>query len=455
MTATVATRKQIPDWVYDCVTDTTPFRKFWITKGLGSGGTYGLALWHLILCGINSRSEGSWCVAPTYSQVVDPLIPTFRQVLTDFFGKKEGRHFEFVHSPLPMLRLLDSQQIIYFKSGNHPEFMVAANLSHASITEVGLLKSGLAVQKTTARLRCPKAVQRQLFGEGTPEGLNWWADYANFDPGENTELNARRIIVETDDNPYLPEGYVENNLLINYAHDPIKLESYRYGRFVGFSKGTAYWNYVDRPPMVIDRVPPDPFLPILFGWDFNKSPLAWVAGQRIWRNRGQIRYPVYRALHESTGTSKGLNEAVGEFAARFPLSQFRSHPIEIHGDASGWAGSHKTPTSDYKQILQHMGDAGYTNVTLLAREKNPLVRTRLERTATLMHYGMVEICSHLTRLRKGYSHTALKDGTWEIQKPQGDTWTHYADAWDYTLFRTSTDLDLEGTNLKTYGLNLR
>lgn len=447
---------ELPDWVYDILQDETKFRKHWITKGLGSGGTYGGAIWHYVLCQLNHRSRASWAVAPTFTQVIDPLIPTFTQVLTEVFELQEGVDFKVVSSQFPRIDLVRTRQQIFFKSAAHPERLVGANISHALGTELGLWKNASAFQKVMSRIRCPNAERLQFLGEGSPEGMNWWADEANFDPGVDEDRNATRTVLETDDNPYLPDGYIENNLELVYAHDRIKLQSYRRGLFVPFTKGTAYWNYVDRYPMVSLDMVPDKSLPILWCWDFNRAPLAWVVMQQGYQEKFGIRYPKFRVLHESSGTSKGLLEASAEFMARFPSREWGDHRIEIYGDASGYSGSHKAPLCDYSQIENYMREGHYARVAVRASRDNPDVRPRLERTNALFAYDMVQIAAHCHRLRSGLTTTALKEGTWNIEKPQKDTWTHYPEAMDYGLFQMTIGLDLNAPAMaKKFGVNAR
>jgi len=456
MQAAEQVEREIPDWVHDLLQDENSFRKFWVTKGLGSGGTYGSAVWHYAMCMINSRSQGSWAVAPTFTQVLDPLIPTYIEVLRDVFGLVEGRDFKVTVSAFPRISFPRRDQIIYFKSASNPERLVGANISHASGTEIGLWKSRDVFNKVFNRIRCAKANRLQFLGEGSPEGMNWWADVANFPEGENLETNSRRIILETDDNPYLPDGYVRNNLELVYAHDPVKLESYRKGLFVSFTKGTAYWNYKDRYPVVNLGLTADPVIPLAWCWDFNRTPLAWVTCQKLQQNKGRFRFPKYRALHESSGESRGLLEACAEFIVRYPVTEWGTRRIEIYGDASGYAGSDRSELCDSAQIERYMRSAGYRNVVVLATRDNPDVRPRLERVNALLAYDMVEIAAHCNRLRSGLTRTALKEGTWEIEKPTKDTWTHYPDAFGYGLYIMSGGDDLElPAQFKTWGLNAR
>lgn len=439
---------EVPWWVSDTLQDGTDDRRFWITKGLGSGGTYGLAHWHYIQCLYNARSRFSWCIAPTYQQVADTLIPTFGEVLQSAFRLVEGVDYHLITSGRPRIEFPKRQQEIHFKSANRPDRMVGASVSHISGTEVGLWPR-MAYEKSSARLRCPKAVRRQYLGEGTPEGFNWWEKEANFEEGVNEERNARRIVLHTADNTHLKPGYVDQ-LRRTYEYDPAKLESYLYGKFVSFTKGTAYWEFFESRNVVLD-VKPSPYLPILLCFDFNKYPIAWVAMQRQPHEKRGVRYHRFVALAESCGKSRGLQEGCAEFMAAFPSSEWRDARIEVYGDPSGYAGSAVSTLCGYDQILSFLRSR-YSNVSLQAAKAAPRIQARLERTNALLAYEMYVVAAWCRNLIKSHKLTNLKEGLWEFEKPQGDDWTHWADASGYPLFQLTDEKDLENPNRKkVYG----
>jgi len=446
---------EIPWWVFDAIEDRTKDRRFYVTKGLGSGGTYGGCIWHVHKCLETPGVKFSWAVAPTYLQVVDTLIPTFCEVMQHIFGWAEGDDYAVVRSGRPVIYLLRTGQEIQFRSAQHADRLVGPTISHLLGTEPGLWPE-IAFEKSAARVRHRDAAC-QVFLEGTPEGLgDRWEQLANFSPGIDEERNAWRIVLHSADNPFVSASY-NRNLGITYAHDPAKLEAYTKGTFTSFTKGTAYWNYVDRHPLVTLGIRPDKALPLIWCWDFNRSPLAWIVMQRGFQTRAGMRMPCFRVLFESSGNSKGLLEAVGEFMARLPAAEWGQHRIEIYGDASGFFGSHKSPLCDYSQIESYMRQKSrYTNVSVLAQRANPEVRPRLERVNALFAYEMVQIEASCSRLRSGLCRTALKEGTWDIEKPTRDMWTHYPDAFGYGVYALTQDLDFEiPAELKVYGLSTR
>lgn len=430
----------IPDWVFDIGACDAPDRKFWITKGLGAGGTYGLAIWHIARCFRNAKSPFSWCLGPTYQQVADTLLPTFAQVLTDVFNMSEEVHYRIVPSGRPRIELLRTKQTIHFRSTNRPERLVGANISHASGTEPGLWPRE-AFEKTEARIRCPRAEIHQVLFEGTPEGLgNPYEEMANFPEGVDEGRNAQRIILHTEHNPVLKPGYV-TKLQRTYAYDPAKLEAYLYGRFTSFSRGSGYWEFRDSRNVRAD-LQAAKSAPLLFCWDFNRSPLAWCVMQRqVVANRWNTWHR-FSVVAESSGRSRGVLDGVAEFIAKFPPHTWGDVRIEVYGDPSGYAGSHMSPSCAYDLIQQAL-QRRYHEVVIAAARSAPSIKDRLERHNALLAFGRIVIDSRCVNTIKSHTQTNLKKGMWQIEKPQGEDWTHYADALGYPLYQLTKGENLE------------
>lgn len=440
----------LPWWLGQVLNDKTNDRRFWITKGLGAGGTYGLAIWHYLMCLINNRSRFSWSIAPTFQQVADTLLPTFAEVLSTQFGLVEGKDFEITASMRPRITFKNAtRQEIHFKSANHPGRLVGTSVSHISGTEVGLWKRE-AYEKSSSRLRCPKAEYTQYLGEGTPEGFNWWEKEANFTEGEDVARNARRIILHTADNTHLKSTYVDN-LTRTYEHDPGKLESYLYGRFVPFTKGTAYWEFAQSRCVVLD-VAASPQLPLILSFDFNKSP-AWVAVQHQPYEKNGRRFKRFTVLAEGDGKARGLLDACAQIKEKFPRETWGRVPVEVYGDPSGYFDSHKSPSCDFDVVYQNLR-SNFGNLTILADHEPPRIRNRLERHNALFAYGQLVISAWCQNVIRSHTQSALKDGAWKIVKPADDDWTHFADALGYYLFQVTKHEDLENPDRKKIlGLN--
>lgn len=446
----------IPWWVFDSLEDRTPDLVTWVTGGLGSGKSYGSALWHIQRCRENFKSPFSWVVAPTHAKVNSIVIPALVEVMSNHFHWVEGRDFT-VHSGAPaQVYLKRTGQTIYGHSANKWRLMVGENISHYTATEVGYYQSRDWLDKCEARARCPKAKIIQGMGEGTPEGTeNWYAEVADFTEGYHPEFPKilhKRIRLETADNPHLRSGY-EDKVRRSCAHDAGKLESYLYGRFVPFTKGTAYWEFFHSRNVVLD-VAASKQLPILLCWDFNKSPLAWVTIQRQpHETRSGYRFHRYVALSESSGKARGIMDACVEFMAQYPPSEWADVPVRVYGDPSGYFGSHLSASDAYDTIRQHLSRY-YRRVELLAARAAPSIQSRLERVNALLANEEFLVAAWLRNTIKSLTNTALKKGMWQIDKPKDDDVTHWGDALGYMLFQETKESDLgRHSPPKTYGTN--
>jgi hypothetical protein len=425
-----------PFWVWDLLRDKTNYRCHWITKGLGAGGTHGAVLWHLLTCRANKDSKFSWSIGPTFTQVENTLIPEFVKVLFDYFGLVEGQHFDVISSKRPRIvihvwKTPRGAQEIHFFSAEKAERFVGPSVSHASGTEVGLWRR-VAFEKTRARIRCAYAKIKQFLLEGTPEGFNWYEKEANFPEGILEARNYRRIILHTSDNPTLDPDYIDN-LRMAYEYDPGKLESYLFGLFVSFNRGTAYWEFFESRNVLKYIPTPQPASEILFCWDFNRSPLAWVAMQKFTTEKNGFRRQQYVCIAESSGKSRGLMDACAEFMARFPKERFFRTEIGIYGGHDGYTDRHNTPQCDFRQIQDYLKAGGFANSHIKADKAAPGIRPSLEKMAALMAYDMLAVSPECTRTINGFAKTSLIDGTWSFEKPAGEDWTHYADGPRYAL----------------------
>ncbi len=453
-------RVTIPWWVYEAISDVST-DTYTITGGLGSSKTTGCAIFFIDRWLTNRDSQFSWAVAPTHTKIEQILLPAIRFVLFEIWGLREGVHYRIYKGRFFKLVLKGYAHEIHFLSGDRPGLFVGSNIACLWVTEPGLMEREV-YEKGQTRLRCPKAVVRQAILEGTPEGTSgkggWWADLADI-PGvgydrRDEARNIRRFIVETTHNKHLkpsPEEYAQKKIRDVFAYDKNKILSYELGLFCSFSKGSAYWEWVESRNVIgVDEVRPSPFLPLALTFDFNVAPLAFVVCQEftVQKNYYSPRTKRYVALEESSGESRGLLDAIAEFGVMFPVSIWGNTAIEVYGDASGHARNIHAVGSDYTAIEQYLRALGYRNVSIVAAKSNPLVKHRLEKTAALMAYERFVVRANCRKLISSFVKTALKEGTYEIEKPQGETHTHFSDGCTYYLYQVAKDIDLANPNAR-------
>jgi hypothetical protein len=452
----------VPWWVDSAIEDRTPLRTFWVVGGLGAGKSHGGQAWDIARVLENGVSinepkpSKSWTVAPNY-RISDTLFDLTLHVAMESFGMRESTHF-LIKRAFP--RYLDFTPMglnhrMMFLTADRPEMFVSESITHWRWSEVAVSKPEV-LQKLHDRLRDKRAKVLQGLGDSTPEGVsNHFYDLAGFGGAESDvvdeERNYRKFRVETTDNAAnLADGYV-NALRARYAYSSDHLKAYELGLFTNLRSSGSAWSQFIESRNVVSPIEPNPNLPLLFCWDFNASPLAWVVAQRFWEQRNYYSPRVEKiiGLKESSGESRGLLDAVAEFSAKFPVHKFGNTPIEIYGDATGWAKSHKGNTaSDYMNIEDYLRALGYRRVEVYAMRSNPHVRQRLEKCAALMAYEMFAVTSECKRTISGFTKTMLKPGTWDIEKPQGEDWSHWPDAISYGLFKMFKDTDVVNPNAK-------
>jgi len=442
----------IPWWTHKILQDNTPFRKFHITKGLGAGGSWGAAIWHLYLTLEinNALNSTSWVIAPTYAQIEDPCITTIVEILEKIYNMHEGEDYKLNTSGRPKI-VFKNNVTISFRSAEKAQNLVGSNITHIWVTEPGLLKE-TAFGKLTGRMRSPKSNRLQWLLEGTPEGDTHWRKLADFPEGVDEKLNKVRFILHTADNKFIRPGYVEE-VLQAYGHDEAKKRSYTLGEFADFVKGTAYWEYSEARVRVF-KTYKDPKRTLNLAWDFNKSPLAWVCFQRFHHEKLYTRREVFEVHGVSNGEAKGLLDAVADFAVQYPVEIFGDTLIEIDGDVSGNHGSWKTDGSDYDNIIKYLKSIGYGKIVLKVPSDNPDVRPRLERVNALMAYDRIKVHTTCQNLHHSFSKTQLVPGTFILQKERNDMWSHWSDAFGYALWRITKSENLEKPRAKkVVGIN--
>lgn len=423
----------------------------WVTGGLGSGKTHATVTTFIERCFRNRKCPMSWAVAPTHAKAEDILIPTFTEVLDLHYRLSHGKDYKIRHSKPSTLTFNDTGHTIYFHSALRPELMVGTNISHFMISEAASIKDRTPYEKCMDRLRHPRAQVLQGIIDGVPEGNNdWFSAEANFE-GYNHEKKYRRFILWTEENKHLKPDYVER-LKRTYSYDPQKLESYLYGRFVPFTRGSAYWDFKHSQNVTLD-IAPDPYLPIYLCFDFNKTPIAWVALQRQpFTDRHGNRYFRYVVLAESNGKARGLQDACAEFIAKFPLSKFKDCKVEVYGDCNGYAGSVLAPNCGYDQILQSLRGR-YRSVTIEAARSDPGIQSRLERVNAFLVFEQLIVAAWCRNTIRSFEQTNLKDGMWKIDKPSGEDWSHWGDALGYYIHQATRFEDLEDLRkVKIYGI---
>lgn len=416
-------------WAADAIADQKA-NGFFVHAGLGAGKTFGIWQWLYSRQILNKRCKAPiyWFVMPTHGKVQDTAIPKW-YIFAETLGLREGEHFYLYESRPYRLILKNANQLIttYFHSGDRPNLMVGTEIAGLAEDEAGELKFEV-FERGVTRLRDKSADVLQYMIGGAPQGMTWFADYANF-TGYNAKRKVKSYEVWTDDNLHnLPSGYIENQLMPMIEHNPAKVASWRYGKFTNFFEGSAY---TDLNPYYFQPVEPHQSSPIILAWD-NNAPLAWVAMQER-RGDTQMNLAITR---ESRGTARLLVDACVDFITQFePSAGWKDTPIIIEGDAALHSPSVRTPGSGYEEIIKNLKQV-YSNVTLTASRYNPLQEIRVESVNRAFSYNRIIINPKCEKTIRSFQRAAWKkDGSRELAKPSGEDVNAYSDAAGYYIVK--------------------
>lgn len=409
-----------------------------LTAGLGSGKTHGGCQNHIFLNQLNKKAKYSFAIMPVYRLIENALIPTFRKVLQSF-GYVEDYHYKIVKSPYHKIVFANEQEI-HMLSATRSDLLVATEYSHGTISEVGSIKEDVYKLADT-RIRDTDSIYRWLFLEGVPQGLNWYADY--FDSytqsgwerycertAYNEDLKAFHIRLTTYDNQdFLPDDYIEKIFRL-YKGQHAYIDSWIYGFFRELVSGNVYTAY---NPNIhdLESVKVSPYKPIDITFDFNANPMSWVAIQENVFEEYDARVRRDVCIAEISDNITKLKEACIDFALQFNPDEFGDTKINVYGDMSGHAESHKVEGSDYDRIKKHLNDLGFKNVEVHALRSNPAEHKSIGALNDRFDEDSLLILSSLNKLKRSLVGTVYKEGTKKIYKPTGETITHMGDALKY------------------------
>jgi hypothetical protein len=431
-------------------------RDFAVTAGLGAGKTHGLCQWHYSLVTMNSKCKYSVFIEPIYRLIKTAAIPTYCKVLNQC-GLREGRHYDIVSSGTPAIRFKNKiGHEVLFISAERPDMLVAIEFSHGVMDEAGSCKPE-SFDKFQDRVRDSNSKRLQRFFGGVPTGLNHYSDKFDSDvlPGwsaitakQHRSANGKkeRYKLSTDENPFIPQSYIED-LRDRYSGNPNAMKSFFYGEFAPLFEGLAIPSY---NPGVhdIEDIMPDPHREIDLTFDFNNSPMSWVALSMIsFEDAEGMRKSRYVA-HDCARMGYGrLRDAVIEFAARFPVSTYGETEINIFGDRTGFAQSHKVELTDFQQIKTILHSLGYKNINIRATDTLMLESDTLEALDRLFQENLILLCKAATNLKRSLIMTQLVPGQRKILKPAGETHTHWLDALKYWAYVKTKRFDGSGKPL--------
>jgi hypothetical protein len=433
------------------------------TGGLRSSKTHGAVLKHINLCFINRDCIFSAFIEPTYGLIKRVAIPLFRKVLIEM-GFQEGLHFSMTNSaPYPICYLHFSGQEIHFLTGSKPDMIVGSEYSHATVDEADEQPIE-TFRNIRSRLSDANAKVRQLVLVGAPQGIKWFAEQFDSETMEgwnlestrnwyNPKRNFRRLRLITDQNPYLPEGYIEE-MEDTYGHSLNLIKAYRYGIFVPLYEGTAYSSFREELHVSKNKaVEPDPKYPVYLTWDFNAYPLVWIAVQiRPWyRGVGKVKKR-YTIVAEAKEGHNNMDDAIFDFVTQFPRKDgWGDTRIHIYGDRSGYQSSPRHRENDFEHITRNL--RGFYNQVYMEASKRvaPEVDS-VESVNRLFAGNNIVVSPKVTGLIRSWQSTCWQKGIRKLHKPAGEVHTHRSDAFKYLTYQLQV-IDTLNSEKRQYGIN--
>lgn len=290
---------------------------------------------------------------------------------------------------------------VIFRSYDRPERIVSFEVAHSIVDEIDTIKKEQAMlvwRKITERTRQDIGEQNSIGLITTPDqGYNGFAyHHAIKNAGEHHDT----IRAKTTDNPFLPEGYVEQ---IRSNYDPILADLYINGEIVSLTRNKVY-HFFDRNKHHTNRVIQESDKALHIGLDFNIGGCCAVvfvieAGNPI-------------AVDEFV--SHDTQDVILNIKAKYPGKNCIVYP-----DASGKAGRTNASQSDIAMIEK-------AGIPVDVPQANPAVRDRINSVNGLLSHNRFMVntdkCPELTYALEAQGYTEKGEPEKLTDHPAIDDW---------------------------------
>ncbi len=375
--------------------------------GFGSGKSFALCAKAIIL-GMKNPGTTAMVAEPSFPMIRSVFIPAMDDAL-----ERWGIDYEFRVSPQPeyVLKLPTGNVKLLAQSAENWQKVRGQNISFVLWDECDSSPPDTA-QKAgemfLARMRVGKV--NQLAMASTPEGFRYC--YRTFE--ENKGDDKRLIRVRTQDNPNLPEEFIES-LRKNYP--PQLIQAYLEGHFVNLASCSLYPAF-DRSLNYTDATP-DPMDTIFVGVDLN---VGNCVTQHLVKRGDEFHFFAEAVYRDTTQIAQGLKEM-------YP-NHFRSGQLVLIPDASAKQRSTAAAQESDIGILKKAGH------TVSPQQSNPLVQDRINAVNVLIEQRKLKVgngCKHLIRTLEQHAYD-------DKSKPEKggvgmDDLSHSGDAAGYAIYR--------------------
>lgn len=349
--------------------------------------------------------------------------PTYALLRDYWFGKLEEFGDQF---KLPY-RLNKSDKEYHIKgygkiilrSMDDPSSIVSYEVAHSIVDEIDMYDKDKAEERwrkilARNRERLPDGSPNTVCATTTPEGYGF-----AYDRWKKNKLTSYQLIkARTEDNPFLPPGYVET---LRESYDSILLKAYLDGEFVNLKSGAAYYAYDDEKHTNKDMMELDPTLPLNICVDFNVDPMIWLICQHTDSENIKVFYEI---------TQRNTNTWEQCYAIRDLIPSH--YDVTIYGDSTGRSRDTRGIETDYV-IIDKIFRKHFRSIKYKVPQMNPPVLSRVKCVNARLDKKAVQIQEKCENLREDFIQCAYNDKG-EIDK-SNKARTHSSDAFGYYIYR--------------------
>jgi hypothetical protein len=406
--------------------------KLLFTGGRGSGKTATLCAKVLKLSAINNPLPGIWLV-PAWDHVEKTILPALEDCDPETGEPWFLRAGQYdYHQTKHILTWMGGGPIWFFTAENF-KAIAGPNVAFLAVDEPGSIDER-AWRNAIARVRHPGAKLRQIVASGTPEGLNWLADWF----GDTSAGNDHRVYrMKTTENVELLKAHPDFIAQISENATEAELQSYIDGQFTNLTGALAFPMFDQALHWTPNVDEPNPSLPLRLMFDFNVNPMTLGIGQIVSGPYGpELRITDWIAEHGGATVESCCQRLI----ERYPNGWSQ---VVVYGDATGKARNVKNLKSNYQIIREAL--AGWAGtLTEKVPSANPAVSESVNAVNRLLKdaHGHTRLWIRRTEpartaptreIVRSLQRTSRKTGTDDIDKPAGETHTHASEALRYLV----------------------
>lgn len=278
-------------------------------------------------------------------------------------------------------------------------------------------------------------IKRPLMVSATnPDSPSHWVYERFIEPNSGGKKHPTRHVYysRTEDNPFLPESYVNN---LKASLDPMMAKRMLEGLWIELRTDVIYYAYKSARQYRKEKWKPRPETTISISFDFNIGEGKPMSAVAMCYEDG-----CFHIFEEVIVEGARTDDALDEFFNRGIIRQGPYY--EIDGDATGKARHTNSKKSDYDIIRERLQREGI-RFGYKVRLSNPAIRAR--------HNLVNAYCENTlgqTRLYvwncptvdKGLRLTAMKKGA-SASEDDTKPWQHVTTAIGYCIYRIHTDIN--------------